>query len=1353
MCEGSPNFDEEALITELKAETQTQSQCFWSRRTALALKTDNAATDSKLPHLLRQLNTHIQNYGVSEEDRNTIFDGFEIIDISQSDSKLCLNEIPRIREENPLVILSIGSGRSMDIIPKKHGTNHPCGIYDVMLHDRTVVTIYPETRRQYNISIARATSNTTQGPGGSFVIIPTCSSNHNIEEDSESEDDLNNTVIEAHQSTTPARTMGLIQKRNLHNETTEESSEIAGKETTEGPPKDTKKGTSEDPPEDTRKEITDEAPEEIPNSALKEPAISVMPTAELHEANSTEISFTTPEKIRQENPDQARLKAPEDSHGESPQKTEEEVSKEPASLAFSTEDPCDPISADNSPTTLVTTDRGLPGEYLTEILEKAHDQDETQEVLSEELMSAIIPTMILNEYDCTERSYNTPVIKDVEQGLSDKGPAKITEKSQDQDECLEIIQTNVSEEPTSLVTPTKELKGQNYSEISPAPTERGIPEDREEAQDKILEGHQVAAPEQVSGEALDAPPSLANRFIQRELYYEIISKLASSTCKIWAKECELSKNGTASEVKKTILAKIDRAATGSTKLPLVFLDKLVNKLTDAAVKIELFNFGIKENGKSAKARKGQVLTYLGKNFSDQKIDDLNSTIKDENKRLGRNSSIKKSKKSGGKRKGKSSTIPVAAEPVDECQEETPESTSSTTPTPSSDSTHIVDPVEDRPTDCPGKKKLTVPDPKTVSPKSPAKPADVSERSDKTFHIPCEAPITMLQKSIMSSKRDISALQSCVALLENKSKKEKEVPKDDIKLSKRLDTLENQYLSLVKLFDEHHTQILKNESSIEKCQIKCDDQSAILRKQVADDMNETHKPCLVAQNDPFYKRIDSPNLQNDALQSKVDDLELLNTQHQSVIKDLENTNYKLRLTIRNMEDRLEGRDTVIGSLKQCLSTLSTNLAANKDCSKSSHYVCNSVPTQQPPAILNRNTVEKEQPLDPTTYSNPNDPATTNCPKLAQNGGGAKSIASIGSQTPSSENICYKPSEAGTKRSMDVNSSVRSDKKVASVIVINDDDVTTGTVAAVGDSSVKGTEPTGDKQKKVPASTKGGSGKPSAPESREPPNKPSLTQINTASLKIRKDSERERVTPHDETKPPKAKVPSKKIPSATTRKDSEPNRTSSNDKSTDRKNAPSWTRITGRCLLVHDGDFDNFQSSLFPKDMHVHPMKVKNLNNLLSHGNIASKVQQTKSDMVYCHLGNAELWLRENPEDVVNSMKMLIWKILEQTQSKICISLAIPLKPFPNIYGLVTRYNFLLSQFIESVRDQRKYRSRIITQNNNRVTSHVTRTIGPKAGFSPRISEVGKNILWSKLREGMERTLSGGSNASRDRSVHE
>ena len=179
-------------------------------------------------------------------------------------------------------------------------------------------------------------------------------------------------------------------------------------------------------------------------------------------------------------------------------------------------------------------------------------------------------------------------------------------------------------------------------------------------------------------------------------------------------------------------------------------------------------------------------------------------------------------------------------------------------------------------------------------------------------------------------------------------------------------------------------------------------------------------------------------------------------------------------------------------------------------------------------------------------------------------------------------------------------------------------------------------------------------------------------------------------------------------------------------------------THKCMIVHDPFLKDFDSGKFSKWFDVTNVQFYSLNDILSKGTLASKVKALSPEIIYLHVGFGDLINKTKGDTIVDMYKQLIYKLLETSEVKICMSLMIPVLGYPETNSKLKQINRCVSDFISQVRSQPKYWNRIFTSNNDAVGGFINRAMGSK-GATVNLSEHGKKKMWIKIKDCLQRSL--------------
>ena len=179
-------------------------------------------------------------------------------------------------------------------------------------------------------------------------------------------------------------------------------------------------------------------------------------------------------------------------------------------------------------------------------------------------------------------------------------------------------------------------------------------------------------------------------------------------------------------------------------------------------------------------------------------------------------------------------------------------------------------------------------------------------------------------------------------------------------------------------------------------------------------------------------------------------------------------------------------------------------------------------------------------------------------------------------------------------------------------------------------------------------------------------------------------------------------------------------------------------TRKCLMVHDPFLKHFDATRFSQWFDVTSIQYHSISEILNKGSLISKINALTPEVVYLHIGFGDLLNKTEGDSITDMYKQLIYKLLESTKAKICISLMIPVLGYPKTNSKLKQINKIVSDFITQLRNQPKYGKRIFTSNNDALGGFINRTTGLH-GVTVALNERGQKNLWIKLRDCLQRSL--------------
>ena len=179
-------------------------------------------------------------------------------------------------------------------------------------------------------------------------------------------------------------------------------------------------------------------------------------------------------------------------------------------------------------------------------------------------------------------------------------------------------------------------------------------------------------------------------------------------------------------------------------------------------------------------------------------------------------------------------------------------------------------------------------------------------------------------------------------------------------------------------------------------------------------------------------------------------------------------------------------------------------------------------------------------------------------------------------------------------------------------------------------------------------------------------------------------------------------------------------------------------TRKCLIVHDPYFSNFDQSKFSKWFDITTAGFESLKHVVTSKSLPSKIKSINPEVLFLHVGQADLLDKESGEKVLQEFKNFIQNIVTHTPVKLCISHIIPTGYIPQVDSVIKQVNRQLSEHISSLREDTELKKRIFSCNNDSLSSCIAQSVG-KHGMELSLNERGLRKLWLNLKDGLNRAL--------------
>ena len=785
-------------------------------------------------------------------------------------------------------------------------------------------------------------------------------------------------------------------------------------------------------------------------------------------------------------------------------------------------------------------------------------------------------------------------------------------------------------------------------------------------------------------------------FLQSELYTGIIEKLTARNAEKWVKECGITQSSSCCGNQKILLKVIDLAIAGKTKLPATLINKLVQKLNDSAITTELYNWGITSK-KTAKSRKNQLLDHLIQKFSDIEIrqEKLSMTsLKPSASKL--NKSLKQQKK-GSRKSIKSEKVSIENEVTKRgCNKNLSNlGYDKTTITPERDPhAQRENRSEHSPSDAEMKlkvQKIVKNDYKELSKteKAQGKPGTSEKCSNPTKtankSLVCEdleIPLKTLEAKALDLSETVARHEQILLYLSKNEENKSDIPQCGL-TKIEVSELQDQLLKM----EKDNATLLKTINA---------QQEALNR---IPEINET----MSIMKNKMEKAIDLQQYweikftECDASLEEVKrDYQTFKTEIYSKLHCFDNRLYDVKPTHEAEPSSIQ-EDGEVKDDKASSSKKRKKKKRQKETEGENQFLL------LPPGNITRSTKPnhkaKLRDIDDTSITRNVDPIPLR----------DEINATVGFKNTNTSHVDFKPTRLA---------------KIVTKIVERQHD----------SSSTDETNVLPGIVRTVPLSNQNLPTKSCQSGTISSPRRNGL-ESKTKSVMIQTEDNNTTQTmgtllPHE--RPPRTYS----TVISTEQQNNRPSPEQSNNEQTYYRDS-SHKR---KCLMINDYFHENFDPTRFTKKFEVEQIKIKHIHDVTKEpNNMTDKILSSDFEVLYIHVGYEDVWSGSKVEEVTESFKKLIQTALEHTNTKICLSLVIPGdKRYPKINKGVDFLNKCLSSFITDLRKNEQYKNRVFTENNDRLQTHIVRTVGPH-GVKMKLSDRGEKLLWLNLKKGIERTL--------------
>ena len=90
---------------------------------------------------------------------------------------------------------------------------------------------------------------------------------------------------------------------------------------------------------------------------------------------------------------------------------------------------------------------------------------------------------------------------------------------------------------------------------------------------------------------------------------------------------------------------------------------------------------------------------------------------------------------------------------------------------------------------------------------------------------------------------------------------------------------------------------------------------------------------------------------------------------------------------------------------------------------------------------------------------------------------------------------------------------------------------------------------------------------------------------------------------------------------------------------------------------DAYFDKFEQDKFSRNFDISRLKENSAESTIKNGNLISRIKAVKPETVVIHVGFGDVLCNTEGNTLINNFKKIIYNVLENTSTKLCVSLII------------------------------------------------------------------------------------------------
>ena len=173
---------------------------------------------------------------------------------------------------------------------------------------------------------------------------------------------------------------------------------------------------------------------------------------------------------------------------------------------------------------------------------------------------------------------------------------------------------------------------------------------------------------------------------------------------------------------------------------------------------------------------------------------------------------------------------------------------------------------------------------------------------------------------------------------------------------------------------------------------------------------------------------------------------------------------------------------------------------------------------------------------------------------------------------------------------------------------------------------------------------------------------------------------------------------------------------------------------KCLLIHDSTFENFDQEKFPMQFDITCFHAKKACIAAKSKNLKDLIKAEHPECIYVHLGLHDI-ISGSVDSALCAFEALRDDLTSSTNANVCFSFIVPTANDSLLNKKISEFNNELNLMVTTARsDNETLKEHLFTYNNSSVA-----WLNQKQTDGVHLSEWGKMVMWTKLKDGLRKTM--------------